>query len=247
MAQVPDMMADPPKPIGKRTLAPGFLAQQFKKGQAPPGPGRPKSFATRIRERTNNCEDLIDILLEIAKGEVQCRAADRVAATRELLDRGIGKAVETSLQLQASLTGGASPLELAPETLEAIARILIPSLPSGPTSGTLERLDPGNPPEALPETAPDLLIDNQSSATSAHNFEASTPAAGGGGPVPGGVPGGELQVRNRAGDPNTIFPAQDRGPAQAPDTPEIFPEADRGVDSDPAAPPSEPDPVPDKQ
>lgn len=63
-------------------------------GQFPPGVsgnpgGRPKGVAKTVRERTNEGEDLVEVLLGIvASGSDR----DKISAAQILLDRGWGKA-----------------------------------------------------------------------------------------------------------------------------------------------------------
>ena len=60
--------------------------------------GRPKGaagVAAEVMARTNDGSDLIDVLLKVALS-AHCPPRDRIAAARELLDRGIGRPLTTT-------------------------------------------------------------------------------------------------------------------------------------------------------
>lgn len=126
-----DKEAKQPDQKPKRVPHPNFLAHAFKPGHGVVSPGRPKGLASRIRELTNDGQDLIDILLEAATGLMDgIRPRDRIEATKMLLERGYGKPVEI-----VKTEGGPSTLQLTAEHMEMIARALTAGSPS--TGSTL--------------------------------------------------------------------------------------------------------------
>jgi hypothetical protein len=78
-------------------------------GQSGNPAGRPKGIAATVRERTDPLE-LVDVLLSVAN-DPRAKASERIAAVRELLDRGYGKAPAFAAM------EGTDPLEL-----ESLAR-----------------------------------------------------------------------------------------------------------------------------
>lgn len=68
------------------------VGRPFKPGQSGNPNGRPKKIARRVQELVgNDPERLINVLLSIAE-DSDAKPADRISATRDLLDRGYGKA-----------------------------------------------------------------------------------------------------------------------------------------------------------
>ena len=68
----------------------GITGNGFKPGQSGNPGGRPKGLARAFRDTMGSPEEAARGLLEIAR--TAKRPADRIAAWRELLDRGYGKA-----------------------------------------------------------------------------------------------------------------------------------------------------------
>ena len=68
----------------------GITGNGFKPGQSGNPGGRPKGIARAFRDTMGSPEEAARGLLEIAR--TAKRPADRIAAWRELLDRGYGKA-----------------------------------------------------------------------------------------------------------------------------------------------------------
>lgn len=107
-----------------------------------------------VREATDNGRAIVEGLVEIAS-DPETSKRDRVSAYQVLLDRGFGKAVETSLQLQVDAGSSDALAQLADAELERLAATLAPSavrpvvvLPAAslsPDAGLL----PDPPPEAL--------------------------------------------------------------------------------------------------
>ena len=107
-----------------------------------------------VREATDGGRLLVDTLVAIATGP-DSSDRDKVSASSILLDRGFGKAVETSLTLTADASQSDALAALADAELERLASTLAPSavrpvvvLPAGSLSPGLEAL-PDAPPEAL--------------------------------------------------------------------------------------------------
>jgi hypothetical protein len=107
-----------------------------------------------VRDATNGGQLLIDALVGIV-ADPDAAARDKATAAGMLLDRGFGKAVETSLSLQVDASQSDALSQLADAELERLAQTLAPSavrpvvvLPAGSLSPALESL-PDAPPEAL--------------------------------------------------------------------------------------------------
>ena len=107
-----------------------------------------------VRDATNGGQALIDALVEMAL-DVDAAYRDRTTAASILLDRGFGKAVETSLTLSVDAGSSEALSALADAELERLAATLAPStvrpvivLPAQTLSPGLDSL-PDAPPEAL--------------------------------------------------------------------------------------------------
>jgi hypothetical protein len=118
------------------------------------GYGPVKGIAQLVREATDGGRLLVETLVAIATGP-DSSDRDKVSASSILLDRGFGKAVETSLSLQVDASQSDALSQLADAELERLAQTLAPSavrpvvvLPAGSLSPALESL-PDAPPEAL--------------------------------------------------------------------------------------------------
>ena len=113
-----------------------------------------RSIAQMVRDATNGGQALIDALVEMAL-DSDAAYRDRTTAASILLDRGFGKAVETSLTLSVDASQSDALSQLADAELERLAQTLAPSavrpvvvLPAGSLSPAVESL-PDAPPEAL--------------------------------------------------------------------------------------------------
>lgn len=116
--------------------------------------GRTKSIAQMVRDATNGGQLLIDALVGIV-ADPDAAARDKTVAASILMDRGFGKAVETTLSLQVDAGSSEALSQLADAELERLAQTLAPSavrpvvvLPAGSLSPGVESL-PDAPPEAL--------------------------------------------------------------------------------------------------
>lgn len=122
-----------------------------------------------VRDATNGGQALIDALVEMAL-DSDAAYRDRTTAASILLDRGFGRAVETTLSLSVDAGQSDALSALADAELERLAATLAPStvrpvvvLPAQALSPGLESL-PDAPPEALeaplrpppPVTLPDV-------------------------------------------------------------------------------------------
>lgn len=113
-----------------------------------------KSIAQLVREATDGGRLLVETLVQIATGP-DSSDRDKVSASSILLDRGFGKAVETTLSLQVDAGSSDALSQLADAELERLAQTLAPSsvrpvvvLPAASLSPAQELL-PDAPPEAL--------------------------------------------------------------------------------------------------
>jgi hypothetical protein len=118
------------------------------------GYGPVKGIAQLVREATDGGRLLVETLVAIATGP-DSSDRDKVSASSILLDRGFGKAVETTLSLSVDASSSDALSALADAELERLAATLAPStvrpvvvLPAGSLSPGLESL-PDAPPEAL--------------------------------------------------------------------------------------------------
>jgi hypothetical protein len=107
-----------------------------------------------VREATDGGRLLVETLVQIATGP-DSSDRDKVSASSILLDRGFGKAVETTLSLSVDASQSEALSQLADAELERLASTLAPSavrpvvvLPAGTLSPGLDSL-PDAPPEAL--------------------------------------------------------------------------------------------------
>ena len=113
-----------------------------------------RSIAQMVRDATNGGQALIDALVGMAL-DADAAYRDRTTAAGILLDRGFGKAVETSLTLSIDAGSSDALSQLADAELERLAQTLAPNavrpvvvLPAGSLSPGVESL-PDAPPEAL--------------------------------------------------------------------------------------------------
>ena len=131
--------------------------------------GPVKGIAQLVRDATDGGRLLVDTLVAIATGP-DSSDRDKVSASSILLDRGFGRAVETTLSLNVDASSSEALSALADAELERLAATLAPNavrpivvLPAGSLSPAVESL-PDAPPEALeaplrpppPVTQPDL-------------------------------------------------------------------------------------------
>jgi len=113
-----------------------------------------RSIAQMVRDATNGGQKLIDVLVSLAFDE-DAHPRDRTTAVGMLMDRGFGKAVETTLSLSVDASSSDALSALADAELERLAQTLAPHtvrpvvvLPAQALSPALESL-PDAPPEAL--------------------------------------------------------------------------------------------------
>lgn len=87
----------------------------FKKGTTPNPGGRPATAHIReyIREATNDYKDIIDKLIDIATSS-KYTVSNRLTAIKELLDRGLGKPLQT---IDADITMP-EPIQFVPFTVD---------------------------------------------------------------------------------------------------------------------------------
>lgn len=100
---------------------------RWKPGQTGNPGGRPKGLASLIREKSKDGRVLVDFLFDVVEGRQPGQTRDKIQAATILLDRGYGKAVETSVQVQLDAKNGESTTaidDLADAELESMAREL---------------------------------------------------------------------------------------------------------------------------
>ena len=126
----------------------------FSAATAKSGYGPVKGIAQLVREATDGGRLLVETLVAIATGP-DSSDRDKVSASSILLDRGFGRAVETTLSLSVDASSSEALSQLADAELERLAQTLAPSaarpvvvLPAASLSPDLESL-PDAPPEAL--------------------------------------------------------------------------------------------------
>lgn len=115
--------------LGKKLRTDGVMRGpdgRILKGSKTPNPGgRPRGLASQIREALGDGADLVEFLRVVIAGEIKASVRDRIEAAKVALDRGWGKAVETSVQVTLDAQG-ANKLELTPDQLKLIADTLRP-------------------------------------------------------------------------------------------------------------------------
>lgn len=126
----------------------------FSTATAKAGYGPVKGIAQLVREATDGGRLLVETLVAIAT-DPDSSDRDKVSASSILLDRGFGRAVETTLSLSVDAGQSDALAALADAELERLASTLAPSavrpvvvLPAGTLSPGVESL-PDAPPEAL--------------------------------------------------------------------------------------------------
>ena len=115
---------------------------------------RTKSIAQMVRDATAGGQLLIDALVEMAL-DSDAAYRDRTTAAGILLDRGFGKAVETSLTLSVDASSSEALSALADAELERLAATLAPSTVRPVVVLPAQALSPGL--EALPDAPPEAL------------------------------------------------------------------------------------------
>jgi len=134
--------------------------------------GPVKGIAQLVREATDGGRLLVETLVQIATGP-DSSDRDKVSASSILLDRGFGRAVETTLSLSVDAGSSEALSALADAELERLAATLAPSavrpvvvLPAGSLSPAVESL-PDAPPEALeaPLRPPPTVTEQDLAAT----------------------------------------------------------------------------------
>ncbi len=115
-------MGDPERK--KMHKGPGNVPQLWKPGQSGNPGGRPKSFASKIRDETKGLEKQIQRMIEFSLGMHGATVQNQIDATKWIADRSHGKAVETSVMVEADARELEEPLQIATESLEALARAI---------------------------------------------------------------------------------------------------------------------------
>jgi hypothetical protein len=116
--------------------------------------GPVKGIAQLVREATDGGKLIIDGLVDIATDPESSRR-DRVSAYQVLLDRGFGRAVETSLTLSVDAGSSEALSQLADHELERLASTLAPSAARPVVVLPAAALSVG--PESLPDAPPEAL------------------------------------------------------------------------------------------
>jgi hypothetical protein len=74
----------------------GITGRGFRKGQSGNPNGRPRGFAARIREETNDGKELVDLVFDIMRGGRGASAKLQLEAASWLADRGFGRPVQAT-------------------------------------------------------------------------------------------------------------------------------------------------------
>jgi hypothetical protein len=106
-----------------RTAPTHSVGRPFPKGVSGNPGGRPKGLVRRIREETNDGEELVEYMLGVFRDPAAPRR-DRTAAATWLADRGFGRPTQTVLNTPAApqVSSREDVRSLADEELAALAR-----------------------------------------------------------------------------------------------------------------------------
>jgi hypothetical protein len=132
----------------------GPAPQWFARADANATRNSTKGIAQLVREATDGGRLIIDTLVAIATGP-DSSDRDRVSASSILLDRGFGRAVETTLSLSVDAGSSEALSQLADAELERLAATLAPSMTRPVVVLPAASLSPG--PESLPDAPPEAL------------------------------------------------------------------------------------------
>jgi hypothetical protein len=118
------------KPPTEKQLA-VLRANAFKPGN--PGGNRPKGVVARIKAMTNDGQDLLEFFQRVATGQDDdFGPRERIQAAQWLADHTFGRAVQTTVQVEAQAQQTEGAIEIADDQLEALARGLKAAPPAGP-------------------------------------------------------------------------------------------------------------------
>ena len=93
------------------TTAKRVVGRPFKPGVTGNPGGRPKGLAALVREKTKDGQDPIGFLVRVLKGKIRgVKMEHRIAAAKELLDRGFGRAVQ-AIEHSGSTNADSRPLQ----------------------------------------------------------------------------------------------------------------------------------------
>lgn len=118
------------------------------------GYGPVRGIAQLVRDATDGGRLLVETLVQIATGP-DSSDRDRVSASSILLDRGFGRAVETTLSLQVDAGQSDALSALADAELERLAATLAPNAVRPVVVLPAQALSPGL--DALPDAPPEAL------------------------------------------------------------------------------------------
>ncbi len=99
----------------------------YRPGQSGNPSGRPrggKGLAARIREKTRDGEELVDLLRRIANGEEKATARDRLTAAGMLFERGFGRPIDIHAEVRVDDETQTYVQTMAADALEQLARAL---------------------------------------------------------------------------------------------------------------------------
>lgn len=118
------------------------LAPRWQPGQSGNPSGRRPTFKDKLLRAIDDGDRLVEVATDIL---LNGRDTDRLEALKFITDRVYGRAVETTVQIQADAHRLGTRVDLAPEALEALARAIGAAPPAATLPATQNPSDAHNP------------------------------------------------------------------------------------------------------